>query len=200
MVAVVTAALAGAIIGFLPYNFNPAKIFMGDTGSNFLGFILATLSIQGLFKFYVVVSFAVPFLILGLPLFDMVSSIIRRVAKGLSPMTPDRGHIHHKLIDMGLSQKQAVTVLYAITCILGITGVILASSGAGKAVLLLLAVILVCTIGYHVLSYSSKKGNSEKTEETAVPSSTENTAQAEEKTSCEAEEPQQDEQKPAQAH
>lgn len=164
-VAVVTAALAGSIFGFLPYNFNPAKIFMGDTGSNFLGFILATLSIQGLFKFYAVISFAVPFLILGLPLFDMLSSIIRRVAKGQSPMAPDRGHIHHRLIDMGLSQKQAVAVLYAITCILGITGVILASSGAGKAILLLLAVILVCTIGFNVLAHSGKKGQGDKTEE-----------------------------------
>ena len=164
-VAVVTAALAGSIFGFLPYNFNPAKIFMGDTGSNFLGFILATLSIQGLFKFYAVISFAVPFLILGLPLFDMLSSIIRRVAKGQSPMAPDRGHIHHRLMDMGLSQKQAVAVLYAITCILGITGVILASSGAGKAILLLLAVILVCTIGFNVLAHSGKKGQGDKTEE-----------------------------------
>ena len=165
VVAVVIAALAGAIIGFLPYNFNPAKIFMGDTGSNFLGFILATLSIQGLFKFYAVVSFAVPFLILGLPLFDMLSSIIRRVAKGQSPMAPDRGHIHHRLIDMGLSQKQAVAVLYGITCILGITGVVLASSGAGKAVLLLLAVILVCAIGFHILGRGSKRNQDSLTAE-----------------------------------
>jgi len=185
-VAIVTAALTGAIMGFLPYNFNPAKIFMGDTGSNFLGFILATLSIQGLFKFYAVVSFAVPFLILGLPLFDMVSSIIRRVAKGQSPTTPDRGHIHHKLIDMGLSQKQAVAVLYGITCILGITGVILASSGAGKAILLLLAVILVCGIGFHILGRGVKHTKAESEEE--IP-------REGEKVSCDAAETPQDDEK-----
>jgi len=193
VVAVVIAALAGAIIGFLPYNFNPAKIFMGDTGSNFLGFILATLSIQGLFKFYAVVSFAVPFLILGLPLFDMLSSIIRRVAKGQSPMAPDRGHIHHRLIDMGLSQKQAVAVLYGITCILGITGVVLASSGAGKAVLLLLAVILVCAIGFHILGRGSKRNQDSLTAESG--DAGKNQPVQEEKTSSGTEKTAEDDQK-----
>ena len=116
-VAILMAALAGACIGFLPYNLNPAKIFMGDTGSTFLGFILATVSIQGLFKFYAIISFAVPFLMLGLPIFDTCFAILRRVAKGQSPMSPDRGHIHHRLIDMGFSQKQAVAVLYIISAI-----------------------------------------------------------------------------------
>ncbi|MEG2571318.1 MAG: MraY family glycosyltransferase, partial [Clostridia bacterium] len=98
-VALIMAALAGACIGFMPYNINPAKIFMGDTGSTFLGFILATISIQGLFKFYALVSFAVPFLILGLPIFDTMFAIGRRVIHGKSPMSPDRGHVHHRLID-----------------------------------------------------------------------------------------------------
>ena len=81
-VAIITAALAGACIGFLPYNLNPAKIFMGDTGSTFLGYILAVVSIQGLFKFYTIMSFAVPFLMLGLPIFDTCFAILRRLAKG----------------------------------------------------------------------------------------------------------------------
>ena len=96
-IAILTAALAGACIGFLPYNLNPAKIFMGDTGSTFLGFILATVSIQGLFKFYTIISFAVPFLMLGLPIFDTSFAILRRLAKGQSPMTPDTHE--RKLID-----------------------------------------------------------------------------------------------------
>ncbi|MFR5362121.1 MAG: MraY family glycosyltransferase, partial [Butyricicoccus sp.] len=79
-IAITMAALAGACIGFMPYNLNPAKIFMGDTGSTFLGYMLATVSIMGLFKFYAVISFAVPFLILGLPIFDTANAIIRRVA------------------------------------------------------------------------------------------------------------------------
>ena len=75
---------------------------MGDTGSTFLGFILATVSIQGLFKSYAIISFAVPFLMLGLPIFDTCFAILRRVSHGQSPMSPDRGHIHHRLIGHGL--------------------------------------------------------------------------------------------------
>ena len=83
-VAILMAALAGGCIGFLPYNMNPAKIFMGDTGSTFLGYILAVVSIQGLFKFYTIISFAVPFLMLGLPIFDTCFAFIRRIAHGQS--------------------------------------------------------------------------------------------------------------------
>lgn len=143
-VAILMAALAGACIGFLPYNLNPAKIFMGDTGSTFLGFILATVSIQGLFKFYAIISFAVPFLMLGLPIFDTCFAILRRVAKGQSPMSPDRGHIHHRLIDMGFSQKQAVAVLYIISAILGLSAVVLTTIGVVRAMLFLMA---LCVAG-----------------------------------------------------
>jgi len=143
-VAILTAALAGACLGFLPYNLNPAKIFMGDTGSTFLGFILATVSIQGLFKFYTIISFAVPFLMLGLPIFDTAFAILRRVARGQSPMSPDRGHIHHRLIDMGFSQKQAVATLYIVSAILGLSAVVLTTSGTAKAMLFLMA---LCVAG-----------------------------------------------------
>jgi UDP-GlcNAc:undecaprenyl-phosphate GlcNAc-1-phosphate transferase len=143
-VVVLMAALAGACIGFLPYNLNPAKIFMGDTGSTFLGFVLATVSIQGLFKFHMIISFAVPFLMLGLPIFDTCFAILRRVSKGQSPMSPDRGHIHHRLIDMGFTQKQAVATLYIISAILGLSAVVLTTSGTEKAILFLLA---LCAAG-----------------------------------------------------
>ena len=147
-IAITMAALAGACIGFMPYNLNPAKIFMGDTGSTFLGYMLATVSIMGLFKFYAVISFAVPFLILGLPDFRYsVNAIIRRVAAGRSPMSPDRGHVHHKLIDMGFNQKQAVAILYAISATLGLTAVVLTSSGEVKAIVLLLAVLAAILVG-----------------------------------------------------
>ena len=132
-VAVVMAALVGACVGFLPYNLNPAKMFMGDTGATFLGFILSTMSIQGLFKFYAVISFAVPFLILGLPIFDTAFAMIRRMAHGQSPMHADRGHIHHRLIDMGLNQKQAVATLYVISGILGLSAVVLTTGGEAIA-------------------------------------------------------------------
>lgn len=138
-VAFLMAALAGGCIGFLPYNLNPAKIFMGDTGSTFLGFVLATVSVQGLFKSYAIISFVVPFLMLGLPIFDTCFAILRRVAHGQSPMSPDRGHIHHRLIDMGFSQKQAVAVLYVISAILGLSAVLLITTSVLKAMLFLLA-------------------------------------------------------------
>ena len=146
-IAITMAALAGACIGFMPYNLNPAKIFMGDTGSTSLGYMLATVSIMGLFQFYAVISFAVPFLILGLPIFDTANAIIRRVAAGRSPMSPDRGHVHHKLIDMGFNQKQAVAILYAISATLGLTAVVLTSSGEVKAIVLLLAVLAAILVG-----------------------------------------------------
>lgn len=150
-IAITMAALAGACIGFMPYNLNPAKIFMGDTGSTFLGYMLATVSIMGLFKFYAVISFAVPFLILGLPIFDTANAIIRRVAAGRSPMSPDRGHVHHKLIDMGFNQKQAVAILYAISATLGLTAVVLTSSGEVKAIVLLLAVLVAILVGAGII-------------------------------------------------
>ena len=146
-VAVIMAALTGACLGFVPYNFNPAKIFMGDTGSTFLGFILATVSIQGLFKAYTAISFAVPFLLLGLPIFDICFSVIRRIATGHSPMEADRGHFHHRLIDMGFSQKQSVAIAYVLTGILGLAAVLLTVSGAMKALILLGAVVVVGAIG-----------------------------------------------------
>lgn len=159
-VAIVMAALAGGSIGFLPYNLNPAKIFMGDTGATFLGFILAVTSIQGLFKFYTIISFAVPFLMLGLPIFDTCFAVIRRVAHGQSPMSPDRSHVHHRLIDMGFNQKQAVAVLYIISAILGLCAVVLTTSGELKAMLLLLALCAAGAVSGRIyLGNGKKKGD-----------------------------------------
>ncbi len=145
-IGILGIAIMGSCFGFLPFNFNPAKIFMGDTGSTFLGFMLATLSIQGVFKSYAVISFAVPMLILGLPLFDASFAMIRRMATGKSPMVADRGHLHHRLIDMGFSQKQTVFILYAISGVLGISAVLLAESGILRALLLLICVLIFLMI------------------------------------------------------
>ena len=149
-VEVMMAALVGACIGFLPYNFNPAKIFMGDTGSTFLGFIMATVSVNGMFKQYTIISFVVPFLMLGLPIFDVCFAVVRRVSHGQSPMQPDRGHVHHRLIDMGFSQKQAVGVLYVISAILGLSAVVLTAGGAGKAMLFLVAMGVAVAVAWRV--------------------------------------------------
>ena len=150
-VSIILAALLGSCVGFIPYNRNPAKIFMGDTGATFLGFILACLSIQGLFKLYAIISFAVPFLILGIPIFDICFAFLRRIAKGQNPMVADRGHVHHRLIDMGFNQKQAVAISYMLTAILGLAAVLLTSSGELKALILIGAIIIVGAIGLRII-------------------------------------------------
>ena len=172
-VAMITAALAGACLGFLPYNMNPARIFMGDTGSTFLGYILAVVSIQGLFKFYTFISFAAPFLMLGLPIFDTCFAILRRLAKGQSPMAPDRGHIHHRLIDMGFSQKQAVAMLYVISAILGLSAVVLTTIGAVRAMLFLLALCVAGALaGKLYLDHNNNGGGQNSSRPASPPSRT----------------------------
>lgn len=159
-VAIVLAALVGACVGFMPYNMNPARIFMGDTGALLLGYVLATVSVTGLFKFYAIISFAVPLLALGLPIFDTLFAIIRRLLKGQNPMAPDRGHFHHRLIDMGLSQKQAVAILYAISAVLGLSAVLITTSGEMKAIVLIFAFCVAIAIGV-ALMRSHPRRNSE---------------------------------------
>lgn len=121
--AFLTATLAGACMGFLPYNFNPASIFMGDTGSTFLGFILGVTSVMGLLKGYTIATIFIAILVLGLPIFDTLFAIVRRLLAGKSIMAPDREHLHHRLINRGYTQKQAVITLYGISGILGISAI-----------------------------------------------------------------------------
>ena len=149
-VALILAALAGGCLGFIPYNFNPAKIFMGDTGALLLGYVLATVSILGLFKFYAVITFLVPVLALALPLFDTLFAIVRRLLRGQNPMTPDRGHLHHRLIDHGLSQKQAVAVLYSLSAMLGLTAVVICSTGKLRMLLLAVDLLIAAAVGVFV--------------------------------------------------
>ena len=149
-VAVILAALMGACVGFMPYNFNPAKIFMGDTGALLLGYVLSTVSVVGMFKFYAIVTFIVPILALFLPLFDTTCAFFRRLLHGQSPMHPDRGHLHHRLIDMGLSQKQAVAILYSISAILGLCAVVLATSGTVRLYLVVIAAASAVAVGIFI--------------------------------------------------
>lgn len=150
-ITVVAAVLAGACLGFLPYNLNPAKIFMGDAGAMFLGFVLSVISIQGFFKVNAVVSFGIPFLVLGLPIVDTAFAIIRRLLKRQHPFRADRKHLHHRLIDMGLNQKQSVTLLYAISALLAIAAVLFAEREFTGAVLVLVLAFVVGSINWIVL-------------------------------------------------
>ncbi|MCQ4936178.1 MraY family glycosyltransferase [Anaerotignum propionicum] len=146
---VLTAALAGACLGFLPRNFNPAEIFMGDTGSTFLGFVLSVTSILGVFKGYALLAVSVSVLCLGLPVFDTIFAMLRRMAKHQSIMQPDRGHLHHRLIDRGFSQKQAVLILYAISFCLGCLAIFISFKDSRIIVVVLLTVILLSFIIYY---------------------------------------------------
>lgn len=147
-------SLIGALAGFLPFNFSPAKTFIGDTGSNFLGFILSVVSILGFAKTYTAVVIALPILVLGLPILDVACAIVRRIVKGKSLkaiFTADKGHLHHKLVQRGFSQKQAVLILYAISAAFGMFAIILFDSGIWKALSFLLMVVAALALGYRSL-------------------------------------------------
>lgn len=147
-IALISIIIAGACLGFLPTNFSrKKKMFLGDTGATFLGYTLAVLSVQGAFKSYAVISFVTPLIIFGLPIFDTSFAMLRRIVAGKGVMTPDRGHIHHRLVDMGFSTKQAVMILYIISGVLGLTAVVLAESGAMRALILLIGVLVMIFVG-----------------------------------------------------
>ena len=154
-IMMITAILVGSCIGFLPFNSNPAKIFMGDTGAMFLGYTLSVGSVVGVFKFTAVVSFVIPIIIFGLPLFDTLLAILRRVIHGKSPFSADRGHLHHKLVDMGLNQKQSVTILYAVCSILGILAIMLSEDKIVSSIIILCVAVVIGIINY--VFFNSKK-------------------------------------------
>ncbi len=149
-----TAILAGACLGFLPYNFNPAKIFMGDTGAMFLGFALSVISILGVFKTTAVISYWVPFIAFAVPLGDTTFAFIRRILHGKNPFSADRGHIHHKLIDMGFNQRQSVTILYAISLIFGIAAVLFAIKHPLGGIIIILSAVIMLFINWKFITKS----------------------------------------------
>lgn len=142
--ACIALALAGGAGGFLKYNFNPAKIFMGDTGSMLLGYTMATISIMGAVKTAAAISLVVPIVVLGLPILDTTFAIIRRKINGRPVFKPDKGHVHHRLLALGLSQKQAVLLMYAVTAALGYVAILLAKVNWLVGVALVVAILCVC--------------------------------------------------------
>lgn len=128
MAALLLTMVVGGALGFLPYNFNPAKIFMGDTGSLFLGFILATISVEGVMKSKAALSMAIPIFAIGLPIFDTSTAMIRRYINKKPIMEADKGHLHHRLLSKGLSQRQTVLILYAISILIGGSAILLYES------------------------------------------------------------------------
>ncbi len=148
---ILITALAGALVGFLPFNFNPAKTFIGDTGSNFLGYCLSIIAILGVAKTYTAIVLIAPLIIFALPLLDTVLAIIRRIIKTKSlkgVFKADREHLHHKIMKRGYNQRQAVFILYGISAIFGMFAIILLESGIWKALSFAMMIGAVIAIGY----------------------------------------------------
>ena len=123
LVAGAMLALAGAALGFLPFNFYPSKIFMGDGGSLYLGYMLGTLSILGTVKSATLVAVIIPVLVLGVPIFDTMFAILRRFVNKRPIMEADKGHLHHRLMSLGYGQRRATLMLYGISAIMGVAAV-----------------------------------------------------------------------------
>lgn len=154
---IIGLALLGSTLGFLPYNFNPAKTFMGDVGSNFLGYTLATISIIGMAKGYTILAIVAPLIVVGVPVFDMVFALVRRLAHHQSIMAPDKGHIHHRLLRCGFTQRQAVLILYGITTFLGVIAVTIVSGRLKQGVICLVIAILLWFMAYMSKGISNRK-------------------------------------------
>jgi UDP-GlcNAc:undecaprenyl-phosphate GlcNAc-1-phosphate transferase len=145
--AVLAALLAGSCFGFLPRNFNPAEIFMGDTGALFLGYVLAVSSVIGLFKSYALLAVVITVFAIALPIFDTTFAMVRRAVKGKPIMRADRGHLHHRLIDAGFSHAKTVVILYAVSLICGIIAIAVALQDLrAVAVATLCAVIIALMV------------------------------------------------------
>ena len=163
---ILITSLCGALVGFLPYNFNPAKTFIGDTGSNFLGYCLSIISIMGIAKTYTAIVVVAPILVLALPLFDTIFAVVRRIIKGKNLkaiIQPDAGHLHHKMIQKGFTQKQAVLTLYALSATFGMFAIILLDSGIWKALSFGMIMAVVISVGYK--EFVKQKLLSNETEE-----------------------------------
>jgi len=139
--------LAAASLGFLRFNFHPAKLFMGDCGSLFLGYILGALAVMGLSKGATVISLFIPVVILGIPILDTSFAIIRRFFNNRPIFQADKGHLHHRLLEMGLSHKQTVLVIYAITFFLGSSAVLLTMLTTAQSVVILIGISVMILIG-----------------------------------------------------
>lgn len=157
-IMIISAIAAGASFGFLSYNFHPAKIFMGDTGALFLGFILAAISIEGVMKSVATIAVIVPLIILGLPIFDTTCAIFRRFLNGKSIAEADKGHLHHKLLERGYSQQKTVLILYGISVVFSLIAILVSKVNSQRAVIFSLSVFIVAIILAAKMGLISSKG------------------------------------------
>ena len=153
LTAIGLAALGGATLGFLRYNFSPATVFMGDCGSYFLGYMLATMSILGSLKTQAAVTILIPMIAMGIPLMDVIWSATRRFLLGKRIFRPDDAHFHHKLLKLGLTQRKSVLILYAGTIGMGVFALFLVHARDDRAALFLLLIGIALIFGMRKLGY-----------------------------------------------
>lgn len=156
---ILSAALAGSTLGFLPRNFHPAEVFMGDNGAMFLGYVLAVSSIIGVYKEYAFLSIVISFLVLAFPIFDVSFAILRRAKNGKPIMVADRGHLHHKLYDKGFSERHTVSILYCITIVTGGLSIVLALDNLITTVVVFTFIIILFVV---VFSYQRRVAQKNK--------------------------------------
>lgn len=157
MVIPLALILTGSILGFLRYNFNPAQIFMGDSGSMFLGFTLSAMAIAGLTKGATVISVFIPFVILGIPICDTLFAIVRRFLNQRPIFQADKNHLHHCLLERGLSHRQTVLLIYGINGMLGLSAVLLTRLNNDQAMLLIAGLAFVVLLGANRLGVTGAR-------------------------------------------
>ncbi|MBG9942245.1 MraY family glycosyltransferase [Brevibacillus formosus] len=155
-VATYCFVLLGAILGFLYFNFHPARLFMGDTGSLFLGFNLAALSIMG-FKEALFVSFIIPIVVLGVPLWDTFFAIVRRIVNKKPISSPDKGHLHHCLLNMGLSHRSTVLTIYSISIFFGTMAILLTKTTKWTTIIVMVALLIAIHLGTEIVGLVSRR-------------------------------------------
>ncbi|GAV22168.1 glycosyltransferase family 4 protein [Carboxydothermus pertinax] len=157
------AALVGGSLAFLRYNFNPAKIFLGDTGSMFLGYCLGILSVMGTAKSPTLISIFIPVLVMAIPIFDTLFAIIRRFFAGRPIFKPDKGHLHHCILELGYSQRKTVLIIYLLNIFLGIVALYVNLLTFTQAVLLIVVILLAITYGAQKIGVLGENLGKEKT-------------------------------------
>lgn len=151
IMAVIMLALLGALTGFLCFNFNPAKVFLGDSGSMFVGFIISTSSVMCYMKSYAFVGLALPVLALGVPIFDTLISILRRFLSRRSIFAPDRSHFHHRLLQLGFRQRHAVIVIYIATLVVTCLGMFMIAASDIGALLIFACILMLVLLLFRVV-------------------------------------------------
>ena len=151
VMAVLMLALLGSLTGFLFFNFNPAKVFMGDCGSLFLGFTIAASSVMCASKSSALVGLALPVLALGIPIFDTLFSMLRRFLERRSIFSPDRSHLHHHLLDLGLTQRHVVIVAYAVTCLFAGLGLFMMVTRSINSLVIFFCILLLALLFFRVV-------------------------------------------------